>query len=139
MQNNNCDPINDMERKYTAFICIVLKNERLKYLIKRQKVKYNEVITEDEIYSLTSDECIDHDGLPSEQNNIKDIISDDTLNDVLNCLNQRQQDVLDLKYVWGLSDEEIGKRMGISKQAVGGLKKRALKCLESEYIKKNKK
>lgn len=57
------------------------------------------------------------------------------LNQAFNLLNQRQKEVLIYKYIYGYSDVELSKMYGISRQAVNGLKIRALAILRNFFIK----
>ena len=60
----------------------------------------------------------------------------DTLENLLGVLNERQRRILDLRFGFGdgtcLSREEIGSRMGISKERVRQIEKQAMEILQKE-------
>lgn len=66
--------------------------------------------------------------------NIEDYVVDPILHRALQIVSAKQKEVLDLAYVKGLSDTEIGKLLGKSQQAISKLHKKALETIYN-YIK----
>ncbi len=58
---------------------------------------------------------------------IEDYVVNPFLFNALKNLTPKQKEVIDLSYVYGLSDTEISKRLGKSQQAISKLHKKALK------------
>jgi len=56
------------------------------------------------------------------------------ISQVLKVLNEKQKSVLVYKYIYGYSDCEIADNLGITRQAVNGLKNRALAVLKELLI-----
>ena len=58
-----------------------------------------------------------------------------SVEDMLNCLSQKQKLIMIYKYIYGYSDIEISMLLNISRQAVNRLKNRAITTLKEYYIK----
>ena len=54
------------------------------------------------------------------------------LAEMLSELTELQKEVILLKYYYGYSDSEIGKRLSISRQSVNRLKNRAITCIKAK-------
>lgn len=66
---------------------------------------------------------------------VEDYIVDPLLHDALKMVTSKQKEVLDLAYVQGLSDTEIGNILGKTQQAISKLHKKALDTIYN-YINK---
>lgn len=66
---------------------------------------------------------------------IEDYIEDPILNDAIKVVSEKQKEVINLAYVYGLNDTEISKILGKSQQAISKLHKKALETI-IKYINK---
>lgn len=67
---------------------------------------------------------------------IEDYIEDSLLHEAVRQLSSKQKEVIDLYYVKGFTNTEIGKRLNKSQQAISKLHKTALKKIH-EFIQQN--
>ncbi len=95
------------------YIAVSLRNQYIALSVKRDTYTNNTLPLYDDSVSNTY--------------NVDDLI---LVVDALNDLNNKQKSVLVYKYIYGYSDFEIANALGISRQAVNGLKNRALSVLK---------
>lgn len=56
------------------------------------------------------------------------------LRDMLKILSQKQREIIVYKYIYGYSDSEIAKSLGISRQAVNRLKNRGFEIIRDNFL-----
>ena len=104
------------------------KGDGLKrYIAVSIKHKYITVSKENDSYSKiceTADIC---------DNSFSDVLENISAKEALKCLSPKQRVIIIYKYFYCLSDSEIAKLTGISRQAVNRLKNRALLLLREFY------
>ena len=54
-----------------------------------------------------------------------------SLNDAMNCLNKREQEIISLRFFSGKTQMEVAEMIGISQAQVSRLEKNALRCMRS--------
>ena len=100
------------------YIAVCIKN---KYItLSKDKQKYSNMINNALVEDLTCDSSAEM------------LLS---VEDMLNCLSQKQKLIMIYKYIYGYSDIEISMLLNISRQAVNRLKNRAITTLKEYYIK----
>lgn len=106
----------DRSEELRNYISVSLKNKYISFCRKQSKDNsvLREVYEEDLISYGSADMHID-------------------ICEALGCLTERQRDIIICKYIYCLSDFQIGEIFKISRQAVNRLKNRALKELKEYY------
>lgn len=67
---------------------------------------------------------------------VESYISDPILNEAINTLSGKQKQVIDLAYIYGLSDTVIAKKLDKSQQAISKIHKRALEKIYKYIVEK---
>lgn len=62
---------------------------------------------------------------------LEDIILEEEIKEILDCLSEKQQEVVSLYYLEELNQTDISKILGISQQSVCGIMKRAIKVMKN--------
>ena len=75
--------------------------------------------------------------IPDEEDFSEKIAAESVAEKVLNHLSPSERELYELKYIAGLSNEDIGKTLGITANAVASRNKRLVEKLKEFYISQN--
>ena len=118
----NAYKFNSEKALFTTWFFTILKNECYSYLKKHKNIRLDNI---DDVPDLQSD-------TKSAIDNIIDLENNKELNDTINNLNQREKEVILLRYFKELSNKETAKIMNSSIKAIETLLNRAKKKLKRE-------
>lgn len=125
--------------RFTSYIASALYFNALNFDKRHRKIQKRYLLTIDKSFGeedLTfKDNIIDSSSTISlndliKSENIIDYLEDPLLCEAVNLLTKKQKEILDLAYVKGLSDTEIGKVLDKSQQSVSKTHKKALKRIQ---------